>query len=220
MKRLSNRKFKKQASAEELAASDLAAAAGISPVDMFSLGSMGAFMYFDDVTQESSKGLVEFIIKSNFVFSQDTTLSVLINSYGGDVHAGFAVIDAMEVSRLPIQTVGIGAICSMAALIFTAGTPGKRIMARNAFIMTHHFSEGVEGTYHDFIAMRKTQDIMDKRFIDHFVKRTKMTEKQVRDILLSPTDRWITAQEALELGLCDIVRDPWETTPDDPPVLS
>lgn len=210
----SSRRLKKHAAAEELAAAELAAAAGVSPLDMFSLGSMGAYMYFDDVSQESSRGLVEFLIKSNFVFSSDTTLSILINSYGGDVHAGFAVIDAMGVSRLPIQTVGIGAVCSMAALMFVAGTPGKRIMSRNAFIMTHHFSEGVEGTYHDFVAMRKTQDMMDKRFVDHFVKHTKMTDQQVRDILLAPTDRWITAEEALELGMCDTIRDPWDPPPD------
>jgi ATP-dependent Clp endopeptidase proteolytic subunit ClpP len=210
----------KKAAAEELATSDLASMACVSPIDMFSLASYATYMYFDDVTQDSSRDLVEFLIKSNFVFSTDTTLSLLINSYGGDVHAGFAAIDAMEVSRLEIQTVGIGAICSMAALMFVSGTPGKRIMSRNAFIMTHHFSEGVEGTYHDFIAMRKTQDIMHKRFVDHFVKRTKMTEQQVKDILLSPTDRWITAQEALELGLCDIIRDPWETPPDAPSVLA
>lgn len=183
---------------------------GLSAIDMFSLESMGSYMYFDDVTQESSKALVEFIIKANFVFPSTSTLSILINSYGGDVYAGFAAIDVMEVSRLPIQTVGIGAICSMASLMFVAGAPGKRIMSRNSYIMTHNYQEEFGGGYHDFVAMRKTQDDMYNRFVNHFVRRSNMTEKQVKSVLLAPTDRWITAKEALKFGLCDVIRDPWE----------
>lgn len=177
---------------------------------MFTLESIGSYMYFDDVSQDSSKALIEFILKANFVFTADTTLTVLINSYGGDVYAGFSAIDVMEVSRLPIQTVGIGAICSMASLIFTAGTPGRRMMSRNAYIMTHQYQEEFGGGYHDFVAMRKTQDDMHKRFVDHFVRRTKMSEKQVKATLLGSTDKWINAKDALKLGLCDIIRDPWE----------
>lgn len=183
---------------------------GLSAIDMFSLESIGSYMYFDDVSQESSKRLVEFVLKANFVFTADTTLTVLINSYGGDVYAGFSAIDVMEVSRLPIQTVGIGAICSMASLIFTAGTPGRRMMSRNSYIMTHQYQEEFGGGYHDFVAMRKTQDDMHRRFVDHFVKRTKMSEKQVKATLLGSTDKWINAKDALKLGLCDVIRDPWE----------
>jgi ATP-dependent Clp protease protease subunit len=183
---------------------------GLSAIDMFSLESIGSYMYFDDVSQESSKQLIEFILKANFVFTKDTTLTVLINSYGGDVYAGFSAIDVMEVSRLPIQTVGIGAICSMASLIFTAGTPGKRMMSRNSYIMTHQYQEEFGGGYHDFVAMRKTQDDMHRRFVDHFVKRTHMSEKQVKATLLGSTDKWINAKDALKLGLCDVIRDPWQ----------
>lgn len=196
------------------AANTIRSMLGGSSADMFSLESVGAYMYFDDVTQDSTRELAEFIIKSNFVFASNTTLSILINSYGGDVYSGFGAIDVMEISRLPIQTVGIGAICSMASLIFTAGTPGKRIMARNAYIMTHQYLDEVEGKYHDFVAMRKSQDEMHKRFIRHFVSRTKMTERQVKSTLLSGTDKWINAKDALKLGLCDQIRDPWEHAED------
>lgn len=187
-------------------------ALGLSAIDMFSLESMGSYMYFDDVTQDSSKALVEFIIKANFVFPETTTLSILINSYGGDVYAGFSAIDVMEISKLPIQTVGIGAICSMASLIFVAGARGKRIMSRNSYIMTHNYREEFNGGYHDFVAMRKTQDDVYNRFVSHFVRRTSMTEKQVKTILLAPADHWINAKDALKFGLCDVIRDPWETS--------
>lgn len=210
--RTSSRRLKKNTSAsdEALALQSLLVESAPNGIDSFSLESMGAYMYFDDVTQESSRALAEFIIKANFVFSSDSTLTLLINSYGGDVYAGFAAIDVMETSRLQIQTVGIGAICSMASLIFTAGSPGKRIMSRNSYIMTHQYLDEFEGKYHEFVAMRKSQDELHKRFIAHYVKRTKMNEKQVRATLLSGADKWINAKDALKLGLCDEIRDPWE----------
>lgn len=221
-KRAYNHRAKKNSDHDEAAAQQLMEQelGGSSPMDMLSLESMGAYMYFDDVSQESSRPLVEFIIRSNFIFNSSTTLTLLINSYGGDVHAGWSVIDVMETSRLPIQTVGIGAICSMASLIFTAGTPGKRIMSRNSYIMTHQFMDTVEGKYHDFVARRQSQDDVHNRFIEHFVKRTNMNERQVKATLLSGTDRWINAKEALKLGLCDMVRDPWEESGEDKPVTA
>ena len=135
---------------------------------------------------------------------------MLLNSYGGDVYSGFAAIDIMGASRLPIHVVGVGAICSMASLILTAGKPGFRYMSKNSYIMTHTYSSELEGNYHDFVAVRKSQDNMHKRFINHFVNRTKLNERQVKSILLSPTDRWITAEEALSYGLCDAIKDPWD----------
>ena len=98
----------------------------------------------------------------------------------------------------------------MASLILTAGKPGHRYMSKNSYIMTHTYSSELEGNYHDFVAVRKSQDNMHKRFINHFVNRTKLNERQVKSILLSPTDRWITAEEALSYGLCDAIKDPWD----------
>ena len=179
-------------------------------MDDFTLESVGAYMLFDDIDQDSAKDLCEFIIKANYVFEKDQPLTILINSPGGGVYDGFGIIDLMESSKLVIQTVGIGMMASMASLIFTAGTKGKRIMSRNSFIMTHQFHQGVEGKYHEFVAQRAHEDDINERFIQHFVRHTKMSEKQVREILLGSSDKWISAKEALEYGICDAIKDPWE----------
>lgn len=213
-----SRKHAKRNSAQEDLAAVADAGLGLSTIDMVSLESMGTFMYFDEVNQETSRALAEFIIKSNFVFNSKTTLTILINSYGGEIYSGYAAIDIMETSRLPIQTVGVGAICSMASLIFTAGTPGKRIMARNAYMMTHQFIDTIEGRFHDFVAQRKTHDEMHNRIVQHYVKRSKLDAHQVETILLSGTDKWINAETCLEYGLCDEVRNPWEV-PDEAQLL-
>jgi ATP-dependent Clp protease protease subunit len=179
-------------------------------VDTFSLQSIGAYMLFSEIDEDSAQDLCEFLIKANYIFPPDQPLTLLINSPGGLVYDAFGIIDLIECSRLEIQTVAIGAVASMAALVFTAGTPGKRVMSRNSYIMTHQFSQGVEAKYHEFVAQREHEDELHKRFVEHFVRHTKMTEKQINDILLSTADRWISAKEALKYGLCDKIQDPWE----------
>jgi ATP-dependent protease ClpP protease subunit len=50
---------------------------------------------------------------------------------------------------------------------------------------------------------------MHTRFIQHFLRHTKMTEKQVKDVFLGPSDKWLTPKDALKYGLCDHIQDPW-----------
>ena len=178
-------------------------------IDDVPLHSLGAYMLFDEVCPESVQGLCEFIIKANYIFPKEKPLTILINSPGGDCYDGFSVIDLMETSRLKIQTVAIGLIASMASMIVTAGSPGMRVMTKNAFIMTHQFSTYFEGKYHEILATRDHDDELHRRFIEHFRKHTTMTEKQIKDVFLGPSDKWITAKEALKYGLCDRIQNPW-----------
>jgi ATP-dependent Clp protease, protease subunit len=178
-------------------------------IDNFTLQSIGSYMLFSQIDEVVSQDLCEFIIKSNYIFPVEQPITILINSPGGGVYDAFGIIDLMESSKLKISTVGIGMVASMAALIFSAGTKGMRIMSRNSFIMTHQFSQNLEGRYHEFIAQRSHEDDLHDRFIQHFVRHTKMTEKQVNDVLLGTSDKWITAKEALKYGITDFVKDPW-----------
>lgn len=179
-------------------------------IDSLTLHQLGAYMFFDDVDNESAKSLCEFIIKSNYIFPKDQILTILINSGGGNAYDGFSIIDLMETSRLKIRTVGVGMIASMATVISTAGTKGMRIMTKNAFIMTHQFSSYMEGKYHELVASRDHDDELHQRFIQHFLRNTKMTERQIKDVFLGPSDKWLTAKEALKYGICDKIQDPWE----------
>src|SRR5574343_475560 len=127
-------------------------------VEGFSLQSLGAYMLFKPVDEDSAEGLCEFIIKSNYVFPPDLPLTILINSPGGGVYDGFGIVDLMECSKLKISTVAIGVVASMAAVIFTAGSKGMRTMSRNSYIMTHQFHNWFEGRYHEFVASRSHED--------------------------------------------------------------
>jgi ATP-dependent Clp protease, protease subunit len=179
-------------------------------IDSLSLTSIGVHLLFSEIDQESAKDACEFIIKANFALSTKTTLTLMINTPGGAVYDGWGIVDVMDCSRLKIQTVGIGAIFSMGAVIFTTGTPGKRVMTRNSYMMTHQFTDGMEAKYHEFVAQRPHQDELHNRFVRHFVERTKMTAKQVNDVLLSKSDAYLTAKDCLKFGICDAIKDPWD----------
>ncbi len=179
-------------------------------MDNMSLQSIGAYMLFKPIDEEVAEDLCEFIIKANYILPADQPLTILINSPGGSVYDSFGIIDLIESSKLKIKTVGVGLIASMAALIFITGTKGMRTLSRNAFILTHQFSQNIEGKHHELIAQREHDDDIHDRFVKHFIRHTTMTEKQVNDILLSSVDRVLSAKEAKKYGLCDQIQDPWE----------
>lgn len=202
-------KRKASASADILESIADLAGAGAPTLDSITLASLGVFMFCDDVTTESCRDLIEFVIKANYVYPDNKPITILMNSFGGDLHAGFGAVDVMKCSRIPIQTVAIGAVCSMASLMFTAGTKGRRIMSKNSYIMTHEFSDVMHGKHHEFVAARKSQDEISERMVRHFVENTKLKRDDVKSILLDHRDHWINAKDALKYGLCDEVREPW-----------
>jgi ATP-dependent Clp protease protease subunit len=181
-----------------------------SDFDDVDLDKLGVHMMFGEVDEDLCLDACEFIIKSNFAFHARKILTIMINSPGGSVYDGFGIIDLMGSSRLRIRTVAIGAIASMGAVIFTAGTPGQRIMTKNAYMMTHQFSHWQDGKYHELVATREHEDELHERFIKHFITTTKMSEKQIRDIILGPSDKWLSSEECLKLGLCDKIQNPWD----------
>lgn len=177
------------------------------PYDMISLESLGSFMLFGGIDTMTSFAACEFIIKANMLQANNNPLTLLINSPGGAVNDGFAIIDIMETSRLPVQTIGTGIIASMGLLILSAGEKGCRVLTKNTEIMAHQWFGGMEGKFHELMAMTNEHLRLKQMFIDHFKRHSTMTEKQINDVLFSPSDRWLTPQECKKFGLVDRVTE-------------
>lgn len=174
-----------------------------SSYDKINLELLGVQTIFGFIDIEMAEKICEFIIKTNLIQKELTYLTLFIHSSGGDVNDGFAIIDMIESSRHPIQTVGTGLIASTALLILSAGQKGTRTITKNTEIMSHQFSGGIEGKMHEMMAVTTEYQRLEQLFINHFKKHTKMTEKQIKDILLSPSDRWLSPIECKKFGLCD-----------------
>ncbi len=159
-------------------------------------------LIYDDIDCEVAKQVTQFIIEQQFgdPESRPDVLNVLINSQGGSVTDAFAIIDVMASSHIPIRTIGLGQIASAALMIFLVGN--ERILTPNTSILSHRFSAGASGKQHDLFAIQKEYSLTSDRMVDHYVKYTKISKKKIIEFLLPPQDVYLSAKEALDLGLC------------------
>ena len=172
------------------------------PIDLY---KSGLYLLMDVITAESCKDAIEFILKQNAEKKKQKRLQFMICSPGGDVPSCFALIDIMKGSRIPIHTVGLGVIASCGLLLFITGEKGKRTLTPNTSILSHQYSWGSYGKEHELFAQVKEFELSTERMINHYKKCTGLTEAQIREHLLPPEDRWLSAKEAKKLGICDKV---------------
>ena len=163
----------------------------------------------EDIDAGSCKSAIEFILENNFnnEVKKPKELNLIICSPGGDLSAAFALIDVMRGSSIPIKTTGLGMIASAGLLIFISGTRGKRLLTPNTSILSHQFTWGAFGKEHELFAAVKEFDLTTKRMIKHYKKCTGLSDKDIRKYLLPPQDVWLSAPEALKLGICDNVKE-------------
>lgn len=167
----------------------------------------GHHVFMGDVTQETMKPLIDWIISENYnKGKKKKELTLGICSPGGDLNACFALVDIMKGSKIPIRTIGMGMIASCGLLMFISGEKGRRVLTPNTSILSHQFSWGSFGKEHELFAAVKEFDLTTQRMIDHYKKCTGLTEKDIREYLLPPQDVWLSAKEAKKLGLCDSIQ--------------
>jgi ATP-dependent Clp protease, protease subunit len=132
-------------------------------------------------------------------------LTFIINSEGGDLAHAFAIIDLMHYSRLPVRTLGVGEISSAGLMIFMAGELGHRCVTANTQIMSHQWSTQIQGKAYELLSAQQDMQITQARVLAHYVKHTHKTESEVQQLLLPPHDVYLTAAQAVELGIADHV---------------
>lgn len=131
----------------------------------------------------------------------------MICSDGGSVADAFALIDVMRASSIPVKTVGLGSIASCGLLIFMAGHKGHRILTPNTSILSHQYSWGSDGKAHELFSITKEFNLTQARMVEHYKECTGLSEEEIKVTLLPPSDVWLTADEALALGICDYISD-------------
>lgn len=173
-----------------------------------SLTDHGVFLFSGEVNDISCDEAIRFILEANLDKEcKWDHITILINSPGGYCSDGFALIDTMLGSRIPIHTVGLGMIASMGLQLFLTGKQGTRTMTPNCMILSHQYTGGTYGKEHELIASQKEQGILSEIIMRHYKRMTGMTEREIRKYLLPPEDVWLTAKEAKEYGICDIIKD-------------
>lgn len=168
----------------------------------------GIYLFAEDVNGDSCAEAMRFVLEKNLdTNNKHKHLTMIINSPGGHVIDGFALIDVMNGSRIPIHTVGLGMIASMGLLLFMTGKKGKRVLTPNTLIMSHQWAGVFFGKEHELIAQQKERNLLSDMIMRHYKKHTGLSEKKIREVLLPAHDVWLTAKEAKALGICDEIKD-------------
>lgn len=172
------------------------------------LGDHGVMVLMGEINEDTVKPVIEWILHENYVRKKKLKeLLLTICSSGGDLGVGFALIDVMRSSKIPIKTVGLGTIASSGLLVFLSGAPGRRILTPNTSIMSHQFSWGTEGKVHELFATVKEFELTQKRMVGLYKTCTGLDEETIKKVLLPPQDVYLSAQEALEYNICDHVAE-------------
>lgn len=128
-------------------------------------------------------------------------IKMYINSPGGSVYAGLAMVDTMNYIKPDVSTIAIGMSASMGAVLLASGAKGKRYALPNAKIMIHQGSAGFQGTPTDIEITAKEVMSSRKRLDEIIAAATGRPLEQVE----KDTDRdyYMTATEAKQYGLID-----------------
>ena len=146
-------------------------------------------------------------------------INIYINSPGGSVTAGLAIYDTMQFVTCDVATYCVGIAASMAAVLLTAGTKGKRYALPNSDIMIHQVSGGAQGTASDVERTVEYMFKLKKRLIGILALHTGKTGEQIQAD--SDRDYWITAQQAKDYGLVDeVVKSRKDVSPESLPVVT
>ena len=155
-----------------------------------------------EITEENVNECIKWLIYENLE-AKEKILTLYVNSSGGDLYQAFALIDIMRNSKHVVRTVGIGSVMSAAFLIFTSGDLGERHIAANTGIMCHQFSGGTDAKFHDLKAEMKENEMLNKKMVDILKNATGLAPSRIKTKLLPASDVYLTAQEAIELGIAD-----------------
>ena len=172
--------------------------------DIFSRLLKDRIIFLGEDVNPTTSSLV--IAQLLFLESEDPDKEIYfyINSPGGSITDGMAIVDTMNYIKCPVETVCVGLAASMGAVLLTAGEKGKRFAMPNSEIMIHQPLIGGGGL--------QGQATEIKIHADHLVRTREKLNKFLSertgkplDVIEKDTERdnYMTAEEALEYGLID-----------------
>ena len=133
----------------------------------------------------------------------DKDISLYINSPGGSVSAGLAILDTMNFIKPDVSTLCTGLAASMGAFLLAAGAKGKRFSLPNSRVMIHQPSGGSQGMASDIEIQAKEILYLRERLARIMADNTGQTIEQIHKD--TDRDRFMSSEEAVEYGLIDRV---------------
>lgn len=128
-------------------------------------------------------------------------ITIYIDSPGGSVSAGMSIYDTMQILKCDVRTIVTGMAASMAAVLLSGGTRGKRYALENAEVMIHQPMSGIQGQASD-IKIAADHVMKIKKRLNRII--SKNTDKPIEQVQVdTDRDNYMDAEEAIEYGIID-----------------
>ena len=132
-------------------------------------------------------------------------IDIHINSNGGDVFSGIAIYNALRLSEVSIKIYIDGIAASIAGVIALCGKP--LYMSQYSKLMIHSVSGGIYGNKIDLQDAISTIESLEDIIIEMISGRCKKNKAELQNLYFDGKDHWISASEALDMGLIDGILD-------------
>ena len=175
--------------------------------DIFSRLLKDRIIFLSEDVNSATTSLV--VAQMLFLESEDPDkeISFYINSPGGSITDGMAIVDTMNYIKCPVSTICVGLAASMGSVLLACGTKGKRFATPNAEVLIHQplISGGLAGQTTEIKIhadhMVKTREKLNKLLSEKTGQSLEQIEKDTE------RDHYMTAEEALAYGLIDGILD-------------
>lgn len=163
------------------------------------------YRFNETVTPATARAATNALVKMHRM-DPEAPIEVIFNSPGGSIWDGMALFDVIQDIRAagtPVTTGTFGMAASMAGVLLQAGE--QRWMSPQSWLLIHRASFGTGGATFDVEDHLELIKRIESRIIGIFVERSQLTEEELSE-KWKRKDWWLTADQALELGLVDYLR--------------
>ncbi len=133
---------------------------------------------------------------------------IIVSTHGGSASDMFGIYDLMRKMKsggCEIHTYGLGKVMSAGVLLMAAGTKGKRKIGANCRVMIHAVIGGSSGAIHNLENEMDEIRWIQEQYIARLVEETAMSKKYLSNLLKKKVNVYLSAQEAVDLGIADEV---------------
>jgi len=130
-------------------------------------------------------------------------IRLVISTYGGSVHEMFALYDMIKYIKCPVRTIALGKVMSAGVLLLASGEKGSRVAGSTTRIMMHSISNLMYGNIFEIENTYEEMVTMQKMMVKCLSEETKMTKKEIKEIMERGKDYYLTPKKAIKLGIID-----------------
>ena len=168
---------------------------------------------FCDVAEEKVAEVIHAMLYLNEVNKLEKNaddrrpIDFYLSTYGGSADDMFALYDIMRTIRqdTEIHTLGLGKVMSAAVLLLAGGTKGRRRIAKNCRVMIHSVAAGNHGNLQDLTNELEAISDLQSMYTNCLAAETNMSEEDIKEMLNRNVNVYLSAVEAVKLGIADII---------------